>query len=421
MAPDLEAQLKAGEKLAETDIDAAVSQMKGLVLDSSCNDADAVKVKEQTIQKMCDLLVKNKDATGLSQLLSQFRDFFNVIPKAKTAKIVRSIIDSVAKIPGSTQLQVNICKEQMEWAKTEKRTFLRQRIELRLASLFLDTKSFQDSLGIIGTLLSEVKKLDDKLLLVDIFLLESKVHYALRNMPKARAALTSARTAANSIYVPLLLQAEIDCQSGILHAEEKDYKTAYSYFFESFEQLNTLDEPKAVTVLKYMLLAKIMLNQADDVPSIISSKAGLKHTGEEVDAMRAVAKAYHDRSLQTFQAVTQSYKAQLVEDAIIHSHLSALYDTLLEQNLVRLIEPFSRVEIAHVASLIDLPVGVVEIKLSQMILDKKLVGTLDQGAGCLEVFEEPTSEAVYPTALEVIESMGRVVDTLFTRSHKVVV
>eukprot|EP00955_Chlamydomonas_euryale_P088598 364397-Chlamydomonas_euryale.AAC.5 len=106
MAPDLEAQLKAGEKLAETDIDAAVSQMKGLVLDSSCNDADAVKVKEQTIQKMCDLLVKNKDATGLSQLLSQFRDFFNVIPKAKTAKIVRSIIDSVAKIPGSTQLQV---------------------------------------------------------------------------------------------------------------------------------------------------------------------------------------------------------------------------------------------------------------------------------------------------------------------------
>lgn len=58
--------------------------------------------------------------------------------------------------------------------------------------------------------------------------------------------------------------------------------------------------------------------------------------------------------------------------------------------------------------------------LPQMILDKKFAGTLDQGAGCLEVFEEPAADTVYPTALEIFESMGRVVDTLFTRSQKVV-
>ncbi|KAK4753566.1 hypothetical protein SAY87_001670 [Trapa incisa] len=389
------------------------------ILENPSSASEALRIKEQAITNLSDLLRQENRAEDLRTLLTQLRPYFSLIPKAKTAKIVRGIIDAVAKIPETSDLQISLCKEMVQWTRAEKRTFLRQRVEARLAALLMESKEYAEALNLLSGLIKEVRRLDDKLLLVDINLLESKLHFSLRNLPKAKAALTAARTAANAIYVPPAQQGTIDLQSGILHAEEKDYKTAYSYFFEAFEAFNALEDPRAVFSLKYMLLCKIMVNQADDVAGVISSKAGLQYVGPDLDAMKAVADAHAKRSLKLFETALRDFKAQLEDDPIVHRHLSALYDTLLEQNLCRLIEPFSRVEISHIAELIELPVDHIEKKLSQMILDKKFAGTLDQGAGCLVIFDDPKTDALYPATLETISNIGKVVDSLYVRSAKI--
>lgn len=380
---------------------------------------DHEKVRENSIYQLGSLYAKQGKVEAIIALLKAITPFFAIIPKARTAKIVRTLLDNVGEVQGARETEISLCLEWIEWTKKEKRSFLRQRLESKLASLYMANRQFTQSLEIITRLLSEVKKLDDKAMLVEIHLLESRCHHALKNLPKAKAGLTAARTSANAIYVPPLLQAEIDVLAGTLHAEEKDYKTAYSYFYEGFENNMAMSKDQAaILCLKYMLMCKIMTNNSDDVQNIITSKAGSKYTGRQVDAMKAIAAAHTARSLGQFEQALADYTDELKDDVVVHSHLAGLYETLLEQNLTRLLEPYSRVQIERIAELIKLERVRVEAKLSQMILDHKLQGVLDQGSGCIIIHEDRQLHKVYSSTIGTLSNMNNVVDCLFTKSLK---
>jgi len=324
------------------------------------------------------------------------------------------LIDLLSKTPDSLYMQIDMCKDCINWCKSEKRTFLRQRVETRLAGLYLQDSKYVQAIELLEKLLIEVKKLDDKLLLVEIHLIECRTHYAVKNIAKSKAALTASKTNANAIHCPPLMQADIDLWSGIIAAREKDYRTSFSYFYEAFEAFNAAEnEGKAKIAMKYQLLSKIMMNRPQEIGAIINSKSGLKYASKEIEAMAAIADALQERALKKFEAVRGQYKAQIDEDPIIHFHLDDLNETLLEQNILRILEPFSKVEIDHVAELIELPLPRTQQKLSEMILDHKLAGTLDQGVGVLIVFDQEEVRSTYDNALKTIKNTSEVLDTLY--------
>jgi len=135
--------------------------------------------------------------------------------------------------------------------------------------------------------------------------------------------------------------------------------------------------------------------------------------------MRAVARAHQNRNLADFERALKDYREELSSDQTIRSHLAALYDTLLEQNLLRIVEPYSVVEIKYVAEVVGQGTAQVEAKLSQMILDKVLNGVLDQGNGCLIVFDEPEEDLTYPMAIQTIGQIGKVVEALYAKTVKI--
>ncbi|KAK2459497.1 hypothetical protein APHAL10511_008481 [Amanita phalloides] len=423
--------LAQAESLKSTDWKKAEALYKQILQDTAASTssdgpgdaehAQNLRNKESALVKLGELYRDQKNAEGLAEVITLSRSFMSSTAKAKTAKLIRTVLDFFTTIPDSHDIQTNTLTDNIAWAKREKRIFLKHSLEIRLVSLQLESHQYKAALTLIDSLLAELKRLDDKMILTEVHLLESRVYRGIGNLAKAKAALTSSRTAANSIYCPPALQAALELQSGVLHAEDKDYTTAYSYFFEAFENSSSQgDEEGALMAFKYMLLCKVMLNLPEDVTSLLTIKLALKYANlREVESMRAIARAHQGRNLAEFEKVLRDYKDELSSDPTIRSHLAALYDTLLEQNLLRIIEPYSVIEVDYVAEVVGQARQAVEAKLSQMILDKVFHGVLDQGRGCLLVFDEPKPDDTYGAAIDTLEQVGKVVESLYAKTVQI--
>ena len=73
---------------------------------------------------------------------------------------------------------------------------------------------------------------------------------------------------------------------------------------------------------------------------------------------------------------------------------------------------------SYISTAISLAQDVVERKLSQMILDSKLTGILDQGTGVLIVWDPEKKDLTYENSLETIKAMEKVVDVLYQKAKK---
>lgn len=414
---------EAREAVNNKQYDVAETKYQKFLEDSRQEPSTSAKVlqlQENAILELGKIYKILLQPQKLSQLLTDSRQLLGNFAKSKTAKIVRTLIEYFDNLTDALDVQIDATRKSIDWAVESKLSFLRQNLQLKLSDLLYQKHQYHEALKYINELLREYKKLDDKSSLVEVQLLESKIYHALRNIAKSKAALTSARTSANSIYCPTLLQAELDCQSGILNMEDKDYKTAFSYFYESFEGFNSqqLDENSktAVKVLKYMLLSKIMLNLIDDVNNILKNKNVVQYQSKDIDAMKSIAVAYSNRSLKEFESSLIQYSAELKSDEIIKNHFNSLYDQLLQVNLLKIIESYECVELEHIAKVIGLNVKQVEGKLSQMILDKVFYGVLDQGNGWLVIYDEPKKDAAYEASLDLVKNLSGVVDLLYEKA-----
>ena len=130
--------------------------------------------------------------------------------------------------------------------------------------------------------------------------------------------------------------------------------------------------------------------------------------GKEVEALRSIEAAVKEKSIKLLKENIEKNK-EYFKDPIINYHINNLQNDLLEKNLIKIIKPYSVVEIDFVAKSIGLEYQDVLNKLRQMILDKKINGILDQGKGSLIIYELEASNPYLGKSIETFKNLEKVV------------
>lgn len=367
---------------------------------------------------LSELYLNSKDYSSYFALIKTIEQIKNT-NLTFLIKIINKLITQIENIKELNSILITLVKELILSCEKSNNISMKNKLNIKLSELYLINEDYKLGLEVISKAIIDLKKYEDNLGLIEIQLIESKIHYKSKGIVKAKSALTTVKTLCTKVYIESHLQAKIDMHSGILAAYENDFGLSYSYFYESFDVYNLpqVKQPEnALKALLYMIMTKLMANKLDEINNIIYGKNQNKYYGREVESLKEIEKAVRQKNVRLLNEIVLKYKDILLEDFFLKHHISNLHDNILEKNIKKIIEPYSVLEIDYITNEVGIENSQILNKLSQMILDKKINGILDQGRGSLIIYEESTSNEYLDKSLQVYTKLDKVVDSLFNKA-----
>lgn len=168
---------------------------------------------EEDVKKAEDFLIDygkklaaEGNIAGLEELMVVARPLYEVLGKAKSAKLIRELVELCLSIDQPPKEKTSLVEKCIQWATDNCRIFLRRTLQARLIRLLNEQSKFVDAIKIAEPLESELKKLEDRELLIEVALEESRSAFALKNLAKSKTALVLAKTSSNGSFVSSAMQ-----------------------------------------------------------------------------------------------------------------------------------------------------------------------------------------------------------------------
>jgi len=392
---DLENQYYNSKALKENDPKAALESFQRVL------DLENGEKGEWGFKALKQMIKINFRLSNFDEMMTRYKQLLLYIKSAVTRnhseKSINSILDYISTSKQMELLQ-NFYETTLDALRDAKNERLWFKTMTKLGKLYFDREEFNRLARILKQLRSscQTDEGEDDLKkgtqLLEVYALEIQMYTAQKNNKKLKALYDQSLHIKSAIPHPLILGVIREC-GGKMHLREGEFEKAHTDFFEAFKNYDESGSPRRTTCLKYLVLANMLMKSG--INPFDSQEAKPYKNDVEIVAMTNLVTAYQNNDINEFEKILKVNRQTIMEDAFIREHIEDLLRNIRTQVLIKLIKPYTRIQIQFISGELNIESGDVESLLVSCILDNTISGRIDQVSGVLELDKSSEGSARY--------------------------
>ncbi|KAI0348149.1 PCI-domain-containing protein [Trametopsis cervina] len=348
-----------------------------------------LKRPSDALKTYTELLTYTKSAVTRNYSEKSINNILDYVGGGKSGSVD---VDTLEKFYQAT-------KKALVEAKNER---LSVKTNLKLAKLWLDRREYQRLAKLIRDLhQSTVAEGEDQAQkgtqLLEIYALEIQMYNETKNFKKLKEIYNASNSVRSAIPHPRIMGVIKEC-GGKMWMGERNWNRASEDFFESFRNYDEAGSPQRIQVLKYLVLANMLMGS--EVNPFDSQETKPYKNDPQITAMTDLVDAYQRREVHSAEKILRDNRSTIMDDPFIRLYIDELLRSLRTQYLIDLIKPYTRLELSFLAKQLNVEIQDVEELLIGLILEGKVEGRIDQVAMRLELDRQQALEKRRYAALQ---------------------
>ncbi|KAL2911996.1 COP9/signalosome complex subunit Csn2 [Polyrhizophydium stewartii] len=399
---DLENKYYSAKGLKEDSPKAALKEFRAVV-DAETDKGDwGFKALKQIVKlsfKLGDYPSASHMLTPLT--LSHYKEMLTYTRSAVTRNYSEKSINNILDFVSGSQDMVfledfySITLADLEESKNDASPArLWVKTNLKLAKLWLDRREYGRMTKITRQLHLSCQNddgTDDQrkgTLLLEIFALEIQMYTETKNNKKLKSVYQQCLNVKSAISHPRIMGVIREC-GGKMHMGEAEWEKSQTDFFEAFKSYDEAGSPQRIQCLKYLVLANMLAES--QINPFDSQETKPYKNDPQIVAMTNLVNAFQRKEITEFERILKTNRATIMDDAFIRTYIDGVLKSIRMQVLVKLLKPYTRMELAFISKQLNVPTTEVEDLLVNLILDNRIAGKIDQINQRIELDQESSN------------------------------